>query len=271
MTDPPGRNDITELIKNRLERGERVVTFAVGRMFHPNVVQFLGMTGEFDGFWIDVEHGGLTTQDVEVAAMAGRAQGLDCFVRIPPTDYATVTRCFESGATGVMAAQITNPEHAEEFVRWSKFYPRGNRGLNPFGYDGNFGLVPLADFAERHNRDSFVAIMVETLTAVERIDDIAAIDGVDLLFVGPSDLGQAMGAIGDFYNPKCIDAIDRVAAACRNNGKHWGAVTPTAAYADMVLEKGCSLITPVNDVKLMGLGMAAARSQFASLWPAVTT
>jgi len=224
------------------------------------------MTGEFDGFWIDVEHGGLTTQDIELAATAGRAQDLDCFVRIPPTDYATVTRCFESGATGVMAAQITSADHAEQFVRWAKFHPRGNRGLNPLGFDGKFGLLSMADFAEQHNRDSFVAIMIESASAVEEIDDIAAIDGVDLLFVGPSDLSQAMGVIGDINNEKCIAAIDRVAEACRKHGKHWGAVTPTPAYATMLLEKGCTLITPTNDVKLMGAGMAAVRSQFSDLW-----
>ncbi|MGH8928131.1 MAG: HpcH/HpaI aldolase family protein, partial [Acidimicrobiia bacterium] len=94
------------MIKDRLQRGERLVVFAVGRMFHHNLIQYLGMQGDFDGFWIDLEHGGLTVRDVEIAAMAGRAHGLDCFVRVPPTDYATVTRCFESGASGVMGAQI---------------------------------------------------------------------------------------------------------------------------------------------------------------------
>ena len=204
-----------ELMKHRLQRGERLVVFAVGRMFHHNLVHYLGMAGGFDGFWIDVEHGGLTTQDIEIAATAGLAHDLDCFVRVPPTDYATVTRCFESGATGVMAAQIKSAEEAEEFVRWAKFAPRGRRGLNPLGFDGRYGTIPLAEFAEQANRDTFVAIQIETAQAVEEVDGIAAVDGVDLLFVGPSDLSQAVGVIGDFMGEASIAAVDRVATACR--------------------------------------------------------
>lgn len=235
-------------------------------MFHHNLIQYLGMQGDFDGFWIDMEHGGLTVRDVEIAAMAGRAHGLDSFVRVPPTDYATVTRCFESGATGVMGAQIISADHADQFVRWAKFAPRGNRGLNPLGYDGGFGGIPMAEFTDRSNRDTFVAIQIETASAVEEIDAIAAVDGVDLLFVGPSDLSQAMGVIGDFMHERCIEVVDRIAAACRANGKQWGAVTPTPAYASMVVEKGCTLITPTNDVKLVGAGLAAVKSQYSDLW-----
>lgn len=257
---------MAESIKTRLQRGERVVVFAVGRMFHPNIVQYLGMEGDFDGFWIDVEHGGLTVADVEVAAMAGRAHGLDCFVRVPPTDYATVTRCFESGASGVMAAQITSAAHAEEFVQWAKFAPRGHRGLNPLGYDGGYGSIPMADFASRSNRESFVAIQIETAQAVEEVEGIAAIDGVDLLFVGPSDLSQAMGVIGDIMHERCLGAVDRIAAACLANGKQWGAVTPTPEYAELLADKGCTLISPTNDVKLVAAGLDSVRERFRGIW-----
>lgn len=255
-----------ELIKHRLQSGERLVVFSVGRMFHHNLIQYVGMQGGWDGFWIDTEHAGLTARDVEIAAMAGRAHGLDCFVRIPPTDYASVTRCFEGGATGVMGAQITSAAHAEAFVQWAKFAPRGRRGLNPLGYDGGFGTIPMVEFTERANRDTFVAIQIETAQAAEEVEDIAAIDGVDLLFVGPSDLSQALGVIGDFMDQRCIAAVDRIAAACQANGKHWGAVAPSVSYAQMAVDKGATLISPTNDVKLVAAGLASVRSQFETLW-----
>lgn len=257
---------MTESFKQRIQSGERLVVFAVGRMFHHNIVQYLGMTGEFDGFWIDVEHGGLTVSDVEIAVVAGRAHGLEAFVRVPPTDYATVTRCFESGAMGVMAAQINSAEQAEEFVRWAKFAPRGRRGLNPLGYDGGFGSVPLAEFAERANRESFVAVQIETAQAAQDVDAIAAIDGVDLLFVGPSDLSQALGPIGDFMSEANMEAVDRVAAACRDHGKQWAAVTPSPSYASMLIEKGCSVISVTNDVKLVTSGLAAVKESYSQVW-----
>jgi len=252
--------------KQRLLAGERLNVFAVGRMFHPNVVHFLGATGEFDGMWIDVEHAGFTVREIESAVTAGRVHGLESFVRIPPTDYATVTRCFESGASGIMAAQVTSAAQAEEIVSWAKFHPRGRRGLNPLGHDGGFGTVPLADFTERANQDNFVAVQIETAGAVVEVGEIAAIDGVDLLFVGPSDLGQALGVIGEFTHPRSLEAIDRVAAACRDNGKVWGAVTPNPGYAAMLIEKGCTLVSAVNDVKLITAGMTAMRDSFSNVW-----
>jgi 2-dehydro-3-deoxyglucarate aldolase/4-hydroxy-2-oxoheptanedioate aldolase len=253
-------------MKHRLAQGELLVVFAVGRMFHHNIVRYLGMQGGFDGFWIDVEHGGMTARDIEIGAMAGAAHGLECFVRVPPTDYATVTRCFESGATGVMAAQIRSAAQAEEFVQWSKFAPRGRRGLNPLGFDGGYGSIPLAEFTEQANRDTFVAVQIETAQAVTEVDAIAAIDGVDLLFVGPSDLSQAVGSIGDFTGPASMEAVDRVAEACRAHGKHWGAVTPSPAYASTLIEKGCTLISPTNDVKLVTSGLDAVKEAYSLLW-----
>jgi 4-hydroxy-2-oxoheptanedioate aldolase len=252
--------------KRRLLARDRLNVFAVGRMFNPNVVRYLGATDEFDGMWIDVEHTGFSTREVESAVSAAAAHGLESFARIPPTDYATVTRCLESGVSGVMAAQIGSAAQAEEFVTWAKFHPRGRRGLNPLGHDGGFGTVPLAEFTTRANETNFVAIQVETMGAVAELDDIAAIDGVDLLFVGPSDLSQALGVTGDITHARCIDAIESVARACEANGKPWGAVTPTPEYARLLLDRGCTLISAVNDVKLVTNGLETMRQRFAEVW-----
>ena len=255
-----------ESLKSRLGTGERLVVFSVGRMFHPNLIRYLGMQGAFDGFWIDVEHAGLTVQDIEHATGAGLGYGLEAFVRVPPTDYATVTQCFESGAVGVMAAQIRSATQAEEFVGWAKFAPRGHRGVNPLGYDGAYGSLPLDEFTRRADEENMVGIQIETERAVEEVDTIAAIDGVDFLFVGPSDLSQALGVTGEFTHPRCLDALERVAAACAARGKHWGAVTPNRDYASLVLDKGCTLISPTNDVKLLGAGLGAVQETFSELW-----
>lgn len=98
------------------------------------------------------------------------------------------------------------------------------------------------------------------------MEAIAAVDGIDLLFVGPSDLSQALGVLGDFTHPRCLEAVDRVAAACRSHQKRWGAVTPTPAYASLLVEKGCTLVSAVSDVKLMTTGMTALRESLAEVW-----
>lgn len=256
-----------ETFKQKLARGQRTVAFAVSRVYHHNLIQMLGMAGGFDGFWIDAEHAGFSASEMEIAAMAGRGYGLDAFVRMAPTDYASVTRCLESGVSGVMAAQIRSAEHAEEFVRWCKFAPRGCRGLNAGGYDGRFGALPAAEFTRRANEQNFVAIQIETRGAIEECDAIAAIDGVDHLFVGPSDLSQVLGVTGDFMHADCLRAIDRVAAACEKHGKSWGAVTLSPEHARMCVEKGCRMVSLTNDVRLVNAGIRSVKQSFEGLFP----
>lgn len=251
-------------LKERLASGESANVFSIGRAFHPNLVQMFAIHGGFHGFWIDHEHVGFSIDQIELAATAGRAAGFDCFVRVAPTDYALVTRCLESGARGVMAAQINTAEQAEQFVSWAKFAPRGRRGLNAAAYDGRFGNMPLAEFCETANRESFVAIQIETAQSVANVDAIAAIEGVDHLFLGPSDLSQDLGVIGQFLHPMCIDAIERISAACRKYGKSWGAVTMTPDHCEVLIKRGCQLISMTNDVRLINAGIKAVKQTFAA-------
>ncbi len=257
---------MVERIKDRLDRGETVMTIGVGRILHHNILQVLGLSGAFQCVWFDAEHVGFSIESLEINALAARSEGLDNFVRIAPTDYATVTRALEAGGGGIMAAQVFSAEQAEEIVRWCKFHPRGNRGLNTGGYDAGFGSMKPAEFTEKANRETFVAIQIETAQSVEEVDEIAAIEGVDLLFIGPSDLSQSLGVTGDFFHDKCIDAIDRVSAACQKHGKHIGAVVVSPEHAGMMHEKGVRLISPTSDVKLLHTGIAAVQEQFAEFY-----
>jgi len=257
-----------DTFKQRILRGDRLIISGVGRVYHHNLVLMLANHGGFDGVWIDLEHSGLSINDVEIASMAARSVGMGSFVRIPPTDYALVTRCLESGINGIMAAQIFTAAQAEQFVQWAKYVPRGYRGLNAGGYDGRFGLMSAADLCRTANEETFVAIQIETQQSVEECEAIAAIDGVDLLFVGPADLSQVLGVPGQFMHPDCLAAIDKVSAACRRHGKHWGAVTPTPEHAAMAIEKGCTLISPTNDVRLINAGVQATKATFKQLFPA---
>lgn len=250
-------------IKQRLANDELTMVMGVGRVMHHNLLQIVGIQGGFHALWFDHEHVGFSIEQLEVGTLACRSQGMDCFVRIAPTDYALVTKCLEAGGGGVMAAQIFSAEQAEQFVRWTKFYPRGARGLNTGGWDAQYASIPVAEFCEKSNRESFVAIQIETAQSVEECDAIAAIDGVDLLFVGPSDLSQSLGVTGDFMNRKCLDAIDRVAAACKKHGKHWGAVCVNPEHGAMMIEKGCKMLSPTSDVKTVISGIDAVKAEYA--------
>ena len=252
--------------KQRLADGELVLSLAAGRVFHHNILQMIGLAGGFHGVWLDMEHVGLTTQQLEVATLACRAAGLDTFCRVAPTDYATVTRCLEAGSNGVMAAQIFSAKQAEEFVQWAKFAPRGWRGLNTGGVDAGFTTIPAAEFTRKANAETFVLIQIETLPAVEECEAIAAIDGVDALFIGPADLSQSLGVTGQFFHEKCLAAIDKVSAACKKHGKHLAAVAFNPEHAKMLYDKGCRFISPTTDVRVVMAGLQAVKRDFADLF-----
>jgi len=250
--------------KELLATGQLIRVFALGRVVHPVVIEMFGLAGGYHGFWIDAEHAAPTVDQIVVAALAGKANNMDCFVRIPPTGYWQVTQCFEAGAGGIMAAQIHSAVQAREFVSWTKFAPQGTRGLNSGGRDGDYTHKPPAQFIEDANRDHFVAIQIETLGSLDQIDEIAAIEGVDLLFVGPADLSLALGVVGQFHHEKLWEAIDRVAAACRNHGITWGAVTPDPKFAARAIENGCRMPTFGNDALVLRKGIEAFQTAYAS-------
>lgn len=252
-------------IKTRLQRGEKVITSAIGRILHHNIVQMIGMEPCYHAIWFDLEHMTYSTETLEVMALAARSVGLDSFVRLAPTDYASVTRALEAGVGGVMAAQVKTAEQVAEFLTWCKYYPRGCRGLNTSGYDAKFGKMPMAEFTQVANRDTFVAIQIETAEAVENVEKIVAVDGVDLLFVGPADLSQNLGVTGEFMHPKCLAAVDRVAAACAAAGKPWGVLPMSPEYAARCREKGCQMFTITSETRIISAGLNATSDRYSDI------
>jgi len=224
------------------------------------------MAGAFDGLWLDQEHGGMSVEQVQLASASARANRLGMFVRMAPTGYAQVTQNLEAGADGVMAARLRSAAHAEQFVTWCKFAPRGDRGLNSSGFDGRYTFKPLAELVTDANRDSFVAIQIETLGALEEVDQIAAIEGVDLLFVGPADMSQALGCVGQVNNEKVWEAIDRVAAACRRHNKPWGTVPAGPDYAARCVDKGCRMLTLANETLAVRRGVEALKQWYSDFF-----
>src|SRR6185437_9080172 len=148
-------------LKALLAQDRVVKLFALGQLCNPKVVEMVAWQGGFDAVWLDQEHVGLTIPQIEEAARAARGCGLDSFVRLPPTDYATVMRALEAGAGGVMASMVRSARQVEEFVTWAKFHPRGLRGVNGTGVDGRYGTLPALEYFRKANAESIVAVQIE--------------------------------------------------------------------------------------------------------------
>ncbi|HWE35968.1 MAG TPA: aldolase/citrate lyase family protein [Isosphaeraceae bacterium] len=249
-------------IKELLAKGEVVRLFGLGQLLAPKLVEIVGAHGGFDGLWLDLEHAGLTMKDVEVATLAARAVGLDHFVRLPATDYAQVMRVLEAGAGGVMVSMVRDADGAEQAVRWAKFWPRGERGLNGGNRDGRFGLTPLPEYVQKANAETFVGIQIETAGAIAAVEQIAAVPDVDLVFVGPADISQVLGVPGQFEHPKCLETIERIAEACARAGKPWGIVPRGPEYAARMERWGCRMFVLGFDIHAFHAGIRAAKERY---------
>ena len=253
-------------IKELLAADKFVRLFGIGQLCSPKLIEIVGEHGEFDGLWLDAEHAGLSMKDVELATMAARAYGLDHFVRMPATDYASIMRVLEAGAGGVMVSMVKSPEEAEQAVRWAKFWPRGERGLNGGNRDGRFGLTPLPDYVKQANDRVFVGVQIETAAAIASVAEIAAVPDVDLLFVGPADISQVLGVPGDFENPKCLDTIESIARACADANKPWGIVPRGPEYADRMKALGCQMFVLGFDIHAVHAGVRAAKARYSGFF-----
>ena len=237
--------------------------FSVSRIIHPVVFDVFGLAGGFDGLWLDQEHGGMTIPQVQATSAFARANNMGTIIRMAPTGgYSLVTQNLEAGADSVMAARLNSAAEAEEFVTWCKFAPRGDRGLNSSGFDAKYTFKPLPQYVVDANRENFVAIQIETLGALAEADQIAAIDGVDMLFLGPADMSQALGHVGNPNHESVWEAIDRISAACRNRGITWGTVPAGPEYAERCVEKGCRMLTLGNETLALRLGVEALQETY---------
>jgi 4-hydroxy-2-oxoheptanedioate aldolase len=253
-------------IKEKLAAGETVRLFGTGQLISPKLIEIVGLHGGFDGLWLDFEHAGFTMKDIELATLAADAHGLDHFVRQPATDYAAIMRSLEAGANGVMVSMVHSPEEADRAVRWAKFYPRGERGMNGGNRDGKFGLTPLAEYVPAANARTFVGIQIETAGALASVGEIARVPDVDLVFVGPADISQVLGIPGDFENPKCLNAIEQIGRACAEAGKPWGVVPRGPEYAARMAGWGCTMFVLGFDIHVVHAGIRAAKERYASFF-----
>jgi 2-dehydro-3-deoxyglucarate aldolase/4-hydroxy-2-oxoheptanedioate aldolase len=252
-------------LKDLLSQNKLVRVFGLGQLCHPKFVDIIGQHGGYDAVWLDQEHAGLSIAQIEQACLAARAVGIDSFVRLAPTDYATVMRPLEAGAGGIMAAQVRNAAQAEEVMQWAKFHPRGLRGVNGSGVDGRYATLPMPEYFKRANEETFVAIQIEHIGAVEEVEKIAAIKDVDVLFIGPADLGQSMGIVGEWDHPRIWQAIERVAKAAKSNGIHWAILPRNAAYAKRCVDLGCKMLSVGLDVWAIQRGLKAFLTEFESI------
>jgi 4-hydroxy-2-oxoheptanedioate aldolase len=226
--------------------GDIVITAGVNRVAEPWLVETIGRIG-FDLIWFDMEHRAFGYDRIEPLALACRATGIDLMVRILKTGYTSPMRALEFGANGILVPHCMSVEEARQWVDWVRFPPLGKRGFDGAGADAEYALADEHQYLSRANDGVFLALQVEDRECVESVEEIAAVPGVDLLFVGPADLSLSYGVPLQFDHPLVQSAIDRVAGAARRANKWWGIPTGSAEEAQSYIDRGASLVTGGND------------------------
>jgi 2-dehydro-3-deoxyglucarate aldolase/4-hydroxy-2-oxoheptanedioate aldolase len=164
-----------------------------------------------------------------------------------------------------MAAHVRSAAEAERVVQFVKFPPRGVRGLNGSNRDGDFTKIPYPEYVAKCNRDTFVAIQIENLDALNEVEAIARVPDIDLLFIGPADLSSAMGIVGQYDRPDFRAAMDRIIAAADAAKVPFGTVPIGREYTRELLRRGCLLLETGNDIGTIWRGFESYRSFAADL------
>jgi 4-hydroxy-2-oxoheptanedioate aldolase len=227
-------------MKEKLRAGEPVYGVSV-MIPSPQIVEMIAAAG-FDWVLLDCEHGTLTLESVELMAMAAEASGITAIARPTTKSPEHILQVLDRGVMGVQVPHVNTAQEAREVLAAVKYHPQGRRSLAAGTRSAVYDSIgSLADYVKAANESTLIAIQLEDQPAIENIDELLKVDDIDVFFIGPSDLSQAMGHPGNPKAPVVAQAIEssfrKMVAAKRTPG------TPaTAENVRDVLDKGVRYI-----------------------------
>ncbi|PXY28988.1 2-dehydro-3-deoxyglucarate aldolase [Prauserella coralliicola] len=218
-----------EPLKRRLLAGERL-RGGLLRMPADFLVELAGVTG-LDFVLVDCEHGPADLGALQQHIQAAQARGIGVLVRVGHDEPALVLRVLDLGAEGIVVPHVDSADQARRAVRSAHYPPLGDRGFATYSRAGSFGAASIAGHLAASAETTLVVPMLETAAACTAASEIAAVDGVDALVVGPADLSVSMGLTGGAAEPAVRDAMGRAAAAARESGKPMLSIVGTREQA----------------------------------------
>ena len=234
-------------IKNVWARGSipRNVFLAIPNGFSAEIMASLG----WDGVTIDMQHGLVDYQAGLTMLQAMSRFDVTPMVRVPWNDPAIIMKCLDAGALGIICPMVNTAEEAERFVGACRYAPKGYRSTGPtraIYYAGT-------DYHDRSEDLVATFAMVETVEALENLDAICATQGLDAVYIGPSDLSVSLGGSpgGDQTDPKVMEAIEAILAGAHKAGIKAAIHTLSADYANAMIDKGFDFVTLSSDHRYM--------------------
>lgn len=237
-------------LKRQLADGGHAFGTMIFEFFTPGIAQICKTAGA-QFILYDMEHSAVDIGTMKEQFAACRGLGIAPMVRVPATQYHFIARMLDAGAFAIMVPMVESVEQAKEIVAATRYPPAGRRGA-AFGmaHDDYEGGSVTDKIAAAHAR-TMVICLIETARGVENVDAIAAVDGVDVCWLGHFDLTNFMGIPGEFQNPRYLAAVDTIVAACRKHGRTAGFMAADEDWARTYLAKGFRMVAYGVDSALL--------------------
>lgn len=240
-------------IREKISKKELVVGTLVTSS-DPVISEALCSCG-FDFIWIDGEHQPLDKKDIDLHVMAVRGAGAAPFVRVPWNDPVLVKPILDMGPAGIIFPFIKTAEDAERAVKSCRYPPLGIRGFGPRRAN-QFSKMDMDDYLEKSMKDPWVIIMVEHIDAVNNLEEIVKVEGVDSIVVGPDDLSGSIGLLTKTRHQEVIKLLDKIAGICKRANIPFGAGMGTADMRNIEdwINRGASWLLVDNDFTILTSG-----------------
>ncbi len=239
-------------IKDDLKSGKSIIGTMIVMVDNPDIIKVCQVVG-FDLVIIDCEHGGIDYGPISRMLGMGKVIGLPTLVRIPEARREVILKYMEMGAAGFLLPNCESAEEAKALCDHALYYPDGNRGVSMLrAHTGFTKPASATEYMKQANADTLLICQIESPTGVDNIDSILDVPGVDAAFIGPNDLSQSYGLMGQFDHPTVVGAIDKVIASAKKHNKYSGIhiVGPTANLKKW-MDKGMTLNLWSNELTMM--------------------
>ncbi len=242
-------------LKNKVTSSDQIRGAMIFEFFSPGMPIILKNSGcEFVIF--DMEHGGLSLEQFKTLSLISKAHQIAPFIRIPEVSYNYVARALDLGASGIMTPMVNTPDDALKIVSSSKYPPQGKRGAGfGFAHDNYINQDPLL-YIKKANKSLINIIQIETKTALENVNEIASIVGVDCLWVGHFDLTNFLGVPGDFNSKIYLDAINEIVVAAKSNNKSLGIMVNNKQELENYKKLGFNMIAVGTEMNILSTAIS---------------
>lgn len=241
---------IENLAKRRLAAGETIIGCFL-RYSNATLAEFIALGG-WDFLVLDAEHGTLAPRDLEDLSRACELHGVTPVVRVTTNEPSTILRFLDAGAHGMHVPWIDSAAGAEAAVQAAKYQPRGARGLAATRSAGFGAQASIGDYVRQSNDETLIVVQVETAEGVDHVEELVEVDGVDVVFIGPTDLAHSLGHVGNPLHPGVQKAMTRIADVVIASDKALGIFVGSPADALVWQERGARYLTTGLEPLLSG-------------------